>query len=219
MEIIIDLVIVAILLVNIIIGYKKGLINVIFSICAFLIAIIATLILYKPVSNIIMDKTNIDEKIKQMIVDDTKKAPEEKENKNNTEIQNYIENYIQNAADEAKSQATETIADAIAIKGVQVITGIILFVAIRIVLIALKFITQEIANLPIIKQFNELGGLIYGIANGLIIIYIILTIAFFVISMGQNVDLETTINKTFITKFLYNNNIIVNYCLLGKNLL
>mgnify|MGYP004588985031 CR=1 FL=1 len=219
MEIIIDLVIVAILLVNIIIGYKKGLINVIFSICAFLIAIIATLILYKPVSNIIMDKTNIDEKIKQMIVDDTKKAPEEKENKNNTEIQNYIENYIQNAADEAKSQATETIADAIAIKGVQVITGIILFVAIRIVLIALKFITQEIANLPIIKQFNELGGLIYGIAKGLIIIYIILTIAFFVISMGQNVDLETTINKTFITKFLYNNNIIVNYCLLGKNLL
>ena len=219
MEIIIDLVIVAILLVNIIIGYKKGLINVIFSICAFLIAIIATLILYKPVSNIIMDKTNIDEKIKQMIVDDTKKAPEEKENKNNTEIQNYIENYIQNAADEAKSQATETIADAIAIKGVQVITGIILFVAIRIVLIALKFITQEIANLPIIKQFNELGGLIYGIANGLIIIYIILTIAFFVISMGQNVGLETTINKTFITKFLYNNNIIVNYCLLGKNLL
>ena len=44
MGIIVDIVVVTILLLNIVIGYKKGLVNVIFNIFAFLIAIIITLI-------------------------------------------------------------------------------------------------------------------------------------------------------------------------------
>ena len=58
MGIIVDIVVVTILLLNIVIGYKKGLVNVIFNIFAFLIAIIITLIIYKPVSEIIIRNTN-----------------------------------------------------------------------------------------------------------------------------------------------------------------
>ena len=68
MGILVDLVVVAILILNIIIGYKKGLVNAIFSICAFLIAIAATFILYKPVSNIIINNTEIEQKIKEVII-------------------------------------------------------------------------------------------------------------------------------------------------------
>ena len=31
--------------------------------------------------------------------------------------------------------------------------------------------------------------------------------------------IQRTIDSSYITKFLFNNNIIINYCLLGKNLL
>ena len=62
MGLLMDIVLVAILVLNIIIGYKKGLINVIFNICAFLLAIVITIILYKPVSNIIIENTTIDAK-------------------------------------------------------------------------------------------------------------------------------------------------------------
>ena len=86
-------------------------------------------------------------------------------------------------------------------------------------LILLKFLTEIIANLPIIKQFNEIGGLVYGIIKGLIIIYLILTIMFLVISINENGIIANAIEESNITKFLYNNNIIINYCLLDKNLL
>ena len=61
--------------------------------------------------------------------------------------------------------------------------------------------------------------MLYGLIKGLIIIYVILTILFFVVSINENGIISNAIENSYITKFLYENNIIVNYCVLGKNLL
>ena len=213
MGILADILIIAILIINIIIGYKKGLVNVIFNIFAFLIAIIITFIAYKPISEIIIKNTNIYDNIKSTIINNSNK--DEKENENEESLQKYI----QDATEEVKTNTTELIAENIAKKSVEIITGIIVFIVTRILLILLKFVTEAVANLPIIKQLNEIGGFGYGLAKGLIIIYIILTIMFLVISINGNKKIVDTLNTSYITKFLYDNNIIVNYCLLGKNLL
>ena len=213
MGILADILIIAILIINIIIGYKKGLVNVIFNIFAFLIAIIITFIAYKPISEIIIKNTNIYDNIKSTIINNSNK--DEKENENEESLQKYI----QDATEEVKTNTTELIAENIAKKSIEIITGIIVFIVTRILLILLKFVTEAVANLPIIKQLNEIGGFGYGLAKGLIIIYIILTIMFLVISINGNKKIVDTLNASYITKFLYDNNIIVNYCLLGKNLL
>ena len=193
-------------------------INVIFSICAFLVAIIITVLLYKPVSNIIIENTDIKDNIKSMIINNSK----ENENKEGTDtnyIQKYIENTVKEVTEDAKTKATEVIAENIATKGIEILTCIILFILTRIVLVILKFLTETLANIPIVKQCNEIGGLVYGIIKGLIIIYLLLTIIFLVISINGNGLIANAIEESYITKFLYNNNFIVNYCLLGKNLL
>ena len=215
MGILADILIIAILIINIIIGYKKGLVNVIFNIFAFLIAIIITFIAYKPISEIIIKNTNIYDNIKSTIINNSNKDVKENENENEESLQKYI----QDATEEVKTNTTELIAENIAKKSIEIITGIIVFIVTRILLILLKFVTEAVANLPIIKQLNEIGGFGYGLAKGLIIIYIILTIMFLVISINGNKKIVDTLNASYITKFLYDNNIIVNYCLLGKNLL
>ena len=199
--------------------YYCYLINVIFNICAFLLAIVITIILYKPVSNIIIENTNIKEKKKTTIMNNNKNEATKEDSKDTNDIQKYIENTVQGVADDAKEKATETVAETIAIKVVEIITCIILFILTRIILILLKFVTETIANLPLVKQFNEIGGLVYGVIKGLIIIYILLTILFLVVSINGNGAIANSIEESNITKFFYNNNIIVNYCLLGKNLL
>ena len=219
MGILMDLIIIAILVLSIIMGYKKGLIKVVFNIFAFFIALIATIILYRPVSNIIINNTEIDDKIKSAIINNTTEEKQSEESSSNTGMQKYIEDAIKNTADEAKSQVIETVAKTVSIRVVEILTSIILFIVIRAVLIVLKVFTQAIANLPLIKQFNELGGVVYGIAKGLIIVYIILTIMYFVVSINGKGNISEAINNSYITKILYNNNIIVNYCLLGKNLI
>lgn len=219
MGLIVDIVIIAILALSIIMGYKKGLINVIFNIFAFLLAIIITLVLYKPVSNIIIKNTDIQEKIETAIIENTKGEENKKEEKTENGIQKYIENTMQNAEEDAKSKAIEVVAKDVSTKCIEIITALILFVITRIILIVLKFLTETLANLPIVKQCNEIGGLLYGVIKGILIIYVILTIMFFIISLKPEGMTENLIETSYITKFLYNNNIIVNYCLLGKNLL
>ena len=110
MGIFLDIVVVAILALNIILGYKKGLINVVFNIVAFLLAIVITLVLYKPVSNIIIQNTNIHENIKEMILKRSQGTEPKEENIESNDINKYIENSINNMTNEAKTAAREVVA-------------------------------------------------------------------------------------------------------------
>lgn len=218
MGLLIDVVIVVIFVLNVYVGYKKGLINVIFNILAFFIAIAISLILYKPVSNVIIENTNIKQNIKSMIINNNQEENKEEKSTSNG-IQAYIENAVQGVAEEAKSQETEAAAETISVKAIEILACVILFIFTRVVLIILKFFTEAVSNLPIIKQLNGIGGIAYGVAKGLIIIYLILTVLYIVISINGNGKIANAIEESYVTKFLYDNNIIVNYCLLGKNLL
>lgn len=223
MGILVDVIVILILVLNILLGYKKGLINVIFSICAFLIAIIITLFFFKPLSNIIVNNTEFDNKIKEVIIKNNlnknEEEVEENKEKNTNIIKNYIDLKVKQKADEVKTKAVETIATTISVRIVDVITGIVLFVAIRIILIVLKFLFEAIAEFPIIKQFNEIGGILYGVLKGLVIIYLLLTTIFIATSIKGSNIIHENIEKSHVTKILYDNNIVVNYCLLDKNLL
>ncbi len=233
MGIIVDLILIAIILLNVLLGYKKGLIKVAFSIFAFLIALITTLVFVKPVSYLIIENTQIDENIKMIIIknntyNNENKISEDNENSEiddkNTEdkdtfIQKYIYGMIKEKTYEAKNKAVESFADSIAIKSVEILTSIALFIIIRIIIIFLGFLSDTISQIPVIKQFNEVGGIVYGLLKAVIIIYVILTIIFIVNSIKGGGVVGDVIENSYITKFLYNNNIIINYCFLGKSLL
>ena len=69
MGIILDIIIVAIIAANIFICYKKGLVKLAVGLIAVVAAIILSVILYKPVSNIIIKNTGIDKKIENVIIE------------------------------------------------------------------------------------------------------------------------------------------------------
>lgn len=190
MGIVLDLIIVLLLVINIIIGYKKGLVEVVFNICAFIIALVVALILYKPVSNIVIKNTNIYGKVRETIV-----------NNNNEEEQSIVK--------DVQNKTKEQLADVISIKAVNIIVAIVLFIIARIAVILLKTVLEGIAELPIIKQFNQIGGIGYGILKGFLLIYILVTLLFFVNAIVGNNKVSAVVEESFITKVLYENNIIV----------
>ena len=59
MAIIVDIIIIAIILICIFFGYKKGLVGVAVNILGFIIALLIALILYAPISNFIINHTPI----------------------------------------------------------------------------------------------------------------------------------------------------------------
>ena len=224
MGIIIDLILLTIIGLNIFLGYKKGLIKVAISIFAFFIALIATIILVKPVSYLVIKNTQIDERIQTIIInnnyfkddeqsDEISKQNEPVTDKNQNFIQKYIMNTITEKTNEAKNRALENISEAISIKIVELITGIIVFVLIRIIIIIISLLSDFISEIPIIKQFNKAGGIIYGLLKSFVLIYIMLTIVFIIVSVKENSLIYKAIDESILTKFLYNNNIVLKMVL------
>ena len=60
---VIDIIIIAIIAACILAGYRKGLIGVAFHLVSFIIAILVALLLHGPISNFIIQNTQIDDKI------------------------------------------------------------------------------------------------------------------------------------------------------------
>lgn len=209
MTIIVDLVIVAIMAICIIIGYVRGLTGSLIKILSFVLSIIIASILFIPVSNLIIDNTEIDENIetsiRNIIID--QETENEEENMPDT-ITNYIGQKIEQASDDAKETIVDSTARDVTLTIVKAGTWILLFIIARILLIFLRFITSLIAKLPVIKQFDKLGGIIYGILEGLIIIYLVLAIISFISPMISS-DFTNAIDESFIGSMMYNNNLLL----------
>ena len=85
---------------------------------------------------------------------------------------------------------------------------LILYILIKIVLRFVTALADIIAKLPILKQCNELGGAIYGIIRGLLIIYVALMIINFIGQINPQNKIHKKIEESYIAKEMYNKNVI-----------
>ena len=215
MQFIIDLIVIGIIFLSTFLGYKKGLIGVAFKIASFIIAIIITLILFKPISNFIINNTEFAQTIENTIVQKLSTAEIEngqikQENSNLPEvIVNYINVGLQDTVNEAKDSIVKIVARNLAETIIDIIVIIGLFIITRLLLLFAKAILEAISEIPIIKQFNKAGGILYGILRGLLLIYLTLAIISLLLPMLDKTSILNIINNSILTKILYNNNIIL----------
>lgn len=210
MGIILDIILIAIMAISIFLGYKKGLVKVAVKLCALLIAIIVTLVFYKPVSNMIINNTQLDEKIESIIIENGTRKLEESNEEGKSGFLENMQKYVDNTIAQTQNEIVENAAKEISGRIINILVIVGLFIATRLVLILLVFISDLITSLPIIKQFNELGGVLYGIIRGLALIYAILSIVFLIVSISANSSILAAIDNSIITKFMYQNNILLN---------
>ncbi|MEI3395718.1 MAG: CvpA family protein [Clostridia bacterium] len=202
MGILIDIILVAIVVISAFLGYKKGLVELGAKLIAGLVAIILTLIIFKPIGNVIIKNTSIDEKIENVILENTKNFIDE-----NSQVSDN--KYIQSASDNAVTEVKENIlpeqARNIAVNVVYVASAIIIFIVSKIVLSIIITLANAVASLPILKQFNEIGGLLYGIIRGAVISFIIILIIGTVAKMNPNGTVSKDVESTILVKEVYNN--------------
>lgn len=218
--IIIDLIIIALIALSTYFGYKKGLVRVIFKICSFIIAIILMLILYKPVSNYVINNTTYDEKIKTAISEKLSTTDLELGKIENNEespypeiVVEYVNKYVTEAINEGKANVTEYVAENLSVIVINVIVAIALFISINILLLIVQLLTRFLVKLPVLKQFDKTGGIIYGVLRGIIYIYLILAILSIFSALITNFGIQEMIQKSHLGSAMYNNNIILKLVL------
>ena len=212
MGIVLDIILIALIGLSIFLGYRKGLIKVAVKLFAFVIAVVVTLVLYKPVSSLIIEKTELDEKIENVIIE--KGTPEIQEN--NGEVKKdrfiaYMQNYVGDTVAETQNEIVTNVANVVSVKAINLISIIGIFIITRLALILFILISDIITKLPLIKQFNKLGGTIYGVLRGIVVVYFILAIAFLIVSATGNDTILTLIDSSIITKSMYANNVLLKF--------
>lgn len=210
MGIILDIILVAIIALNIFICYKKGLVKLAVGLIAFAVAIILALILYKPVSNLIIENTEIDENIEQAIINNFSGDTQENEEVRYVSVLDYLQKYVDDAVNKTQTEIVTQTAGMMAVKIINVVVLIGIFIIVRAVLVLLTFISDIITSLPILKQFNEVGGILYGAIKALLIIYVVLAIVFLIICYTNNSTISEAINSSYITRFFYDHNLLLN---------
>lgn len=202
-SIIIDASIVILVFLFTIIGYKQGLIKVAIKIFSFIIAIVLAFTLYKPVSSSIINKTSIDENISNVIMKNI-----QGEDGKTFEIKGLPDKISNSITTEANNKI-DLASNTIAIKIIQAATFLIIFIVVKILLQFISAIADWIAKLPILKQFNKLGGTIYGFAKGVVIIYLIFAIILMISPLIKG-NITQEINNSHIGSILYNHNLLIN---------
>ena len=197
--VILDIIIIVLILISTFLGYRKGLISLGIHLIAFILALIISFISYRPIGNIIINTTQIDETIQETIEKNVQTIEPNEENKNN--ITNQI---IEITKGEMLPQATKEISYNI----VYGATMIILFLILRVCLMLINCIANAIAKLPILDQVNKIGGAIYGVLRGVIITYFALLIISLIIVVNPQNSLSKMVEETYLVKTMMNNNIL-----------
>lgn len=216
MSIIIDAIILGILVLCIALGYRKGLTGSLLKIVSFVLALVIAFVLFKPVSNFIIDKTDWDENLEQGIRDTILSGDKREEKVSEEENQNmpsvmldYINKTVENAGNEAKEAVADATARQVAVMIINAGVWFALFLVARIILIFVKGLTKIITSLPIIKQFDKLGGIIYGLVEAFVVIYAILAVLSFISPVVSGTGILDAVQKSFIGSVMYNNNLLL----------
>jgi len=90
---------------------------------------------------------------------------------------------------------------------------IVVYVLIRTVIAIVKIFLDEVAALKIFRLFNYIGGPVFGLIEGIAVVYICLALIMLVNIVVQFEPLYEIIDKSRFARGLYENNLFLNFVL------
>lgn len=199
MGFLVDVIIVALVVLSTFLAYKKGLVAQAIKLCAVIIAIIATLLLYRPVANFVINNTDIDETIQNSIYERAYDVAKQKTNNENPET---------DMVEGVKLAGIQHTSRELSIQIINVAVILILFFGIKFALRFVTAIANTVAKLPILNKLNKVGGLIYGLIRGVVIVYACLLLIGFIGKVDDSSVLHKTVEQSNLGKTMYENNIL-----------
>lgn len=202
-------------------GYRKGLFKTIFSIASIIIAILITTFVSPYIAKQINGNVGINSKIREQVIglidNCTEKMSDEEQEEfiDNMPVPKYIKGYLkknnnlQVYQERSLDSFSEYIVDELVRIIINLITFVIVYFAIRIGLLIVTIMGNIITNLPVIEQFDGMGGTLLGGVQGIIEIWILFIIITFLSQTEFGMSAMRCIENNTILSILYDNNVIM----------
>ena len=92
---------------------------------------------------------------------------------------------------------------------IRIISAILFFLLVKLGIFILFRVLELFFRLKPLNFVNRTLGIILGIVNATILIYILCAIAVFIVPADYSQTFKTALSQTYITQFFYNNNILM----------
>lgn len=206
-------------------GFKRGVVKSAIDLIGALIALFLSYYMATQFSQIIFDSF-----IRQNLIESISKALNETSGKDvNTQVEaiflslpKYISNTlgfygvtphtINTTISSSVGNATEQVLSNISPVVINLIRSVLVSVLFVLLLSLVGVISRALNRafrLPLLKQINEIAGAVFGVLKCVIILLVItLVLRVFIPTLSNVPDIlsESTIDSTYIFKFIYNNN-------------
>ncbi len=190
-------------------GYKAGLMKSFVKVASYIISLIISFFLYPVISDLLV-KTPIYDKLVEII---SQKYIVDNVSDSLGQgafgiMSNYISSGIQNAA--------MGIAESMAVLIINILAFIIILILSKIIIRVVGNLLGLFTKLPVIKQFNRLGGAVLGGLIGVLVLYILSAVLILFSPLDpQSKALYEIENSTFASE-IYENNVILDFLGKGK---
>ena len=232
----IDVIAIAVILISAFIGYKRGLVKTAFSLLSFFVAIGVALLFYKPLATILTEKTTIDEWIIERVENNSvvsgdtmeKELPQEE-----TEVAVDVAQESSQASgftmiantfselpnvlvekfdvEDIKASAKHAFALKVSELIMNLLSLIAIYLVVKITLIIAGFLLNSLMEIPVLKQVNEVLGMIVGGILGFVEMYIVFAIFTFVSSITNIAFIIDAIKASAFASVLFENNLIIKF--------
>ena len=211
------LLVLAIILVNGLIGMRKGLIKVVFSMVSMFLAMVLTALISPTVTGMLSNNdtiyTYVSDKVEQMVDANEEQVDSSNEDSfiENLRLPKSIkENLVENR-DKGMSNFKGYITESIS-KIILKAAGFVLTFIVSLILIwVLSKVLDIISKLPVLNQINKSAGLIAGLVHGLILVWIFFAIITVFGGTGFGQSALAAVEESVILSFVYDKNFLTRH--------
>lgn len=216
--IIFDLVILAIFVICVAHSMRQGFVKASSAILSIVLTIILMFAFQDSINTYLKESQfgkDINEKITEALMQKSSEEPEEVDDEKKTSefgLPLFFGDIIgdtQEKLETAKNDLIKEAAESTTASVINILSIVILYIAIRILLFFGLKIVNLIFKLPLLKSVNKLAGAAIGIVNSLFIVYILCAGLIWFVPNDSSKIVEEAISQTFITQYFYNNNMLL----------
>lgn len=208
---ILDIIVILLIAFSVYKGYKKGLVGILVGLVSLLLSMVLGFIFQTPISNYLYENTSVGKNIEQSIVKIVSENINSEQNGKTSKENNIMDivNKLESSAKKQEETTVEQTAKMITMFILKGISFITILVVVYIICFVLQLVLNVVFDLPLLNIVNKCGGIGANILQVVLKIWIFLGIVYFISSISSVTVISDAIQKTTITKLLYENNVLV----------
>ncbi len=201
-------------------GYRKGLVKVLFTLLIAIVSLVLVGFVSPFVSEFLRENTQLPSYIKEkssaMVAEwnedwEAETGADQFSTIDSYKMPEFLKSYLKTGYTTEMMEFNDYIGGKIADLTIEAASFVISFVVIILVMYLLAFLLNLVVKLPVLHSLNRLGGLIAGLAEGLLVVWVFFLVITLLCSTEFGKDCMQMIGEGKILSFLYNINPLIGF--------